>query len=111
MTTSSIPAISARSANASVSRESLSTVWCGPPATSHASAAVGRSGCGRHSARATGSFGKGRSGVFQLDLVDEQAEAVAEVDKCHYHRRPTARGEDEPDRVIPAADRERVDLT
>ena len=36
-------------------------MWCAPPAWIQAAAATFRSGCGSHSARATGSFGSGWS--------------------------------------------------
>ena len=62
-----------------MSRLVVNAVWCGPPAISHASAAVGRSGRGRQTARATGSLGSGSIGLDDVDLVDEQPEPVAEV--------------------------------
>jgi hypothetical protein len=59
MCASSTPLMVAKSATVSYESWVLSAVWCGPPAVSHASADVGRSGAGSHTARATGSFGNG----------------------------------------------------
>ena len=56
------------------------TVWCGPPAISHASAEVARSGFGFHTARATGSRGSGSSGSTSSTSFGDQPEAVAEVE-------------------------------
>ena len=41
----------------------VKTVWCEPPASSQASAAVSKSGLGFQTARATGSFGNGAGGA------------------------------------------------
>ena len=53
--------MSAKSWIASIPSALVSAVWCGPPAVSHASAAVASEGRGRQTARATGSFGSGAS--------------------------------------------------
>ena len=60
--TSSSSAISARSVKTSMSSDRQKLVWCAPPASSQASAAVARSGFGSQTARATGSRGKSSSG-------------------------------------------------
>ena len=66
------------------------TLWCGPPARSHASAAVVKSGFGFHTARATGSRGRSSSGSHELDLVQHEPEAVAEVEHRDDDRRGRA---------------------
>ncbi len=63
---------------------------------------------GRQSAR-TGSSWQILRGD-QLDLVEDEPEAVAEVEQRHQHRRAGCRREHEPHGVGLAPDRERVDL-
>ena len=110
MSSSSVPAISARSVSSSAPTAWDSTVWCGPPAVSQASADVARSGAGRQTARATGSLGSGSSGGDDLDLVGDEPEPVTQVAQAEHDRRAGCRVEDQPDRVLPAADAQRVDL-
>src|SRR3954447_12930123 len=62
MSTSSVENTSARSVSSSAPSCVVSTVWCGPPAVSQPSVAVGKSGRGCQTARATGRFGNGSSG-------------------------------------------------
>ena len=85
-------------------------VWCGPPAVSHASAAVARLGPRSPDGPGDRQVRQRRVGVDDVDLARDQPEAVAEVGQAEDDRR-TGRGvEHEPDRVGPAADRQRVDL-
>src|SRR2546421_640387 len=62
ITTSSVPSIAARSSSSSAPTALESTVWCGPPAVSHASVEVRRLGRGFQTARATGGLGSGSTG-------------------------------------------------
>ena len=108
---SSVPTMSARSPRCSAVSAVDSTVWCGPPAVSQDSVEVVQVGRGFQTARATGSFGSGSARRDDVDLVGDQPEPVAEVG----HARATTAGarggvEDQPDRVLAAADAERVDL-
>ena len=59
----------------------VSTVWCGPPAVSQASADVARSGAGRQTAQRHGQLGQRLVGRDDLDVVGHQAEPVAEVEQ------------------------------
>ncbi len=110
MTTSSMPAISAKSTNASVVSALLKLVWCGPPASSHASAAVARLGLGAQSARATGSRGSSCSGPTTSISFATRRKRVAEIEQPDDDGRPRRRGEDEPHGIVPRPDRERMDL-
>ena len=69
-----------------------------------------RSGAGRQTARATGSLGSGCGRRDHVDLVGDQPEPVAEVGEADDDGRPGRGVEHQPDRVLPAADAQRVDL-
>ena len=108
--TSSMSAMSAKSAIDSMSRLVVSAVWCGP--------AGGQPGLGRDGqARPGPPDGPGdrqvrqrRVGLDDVDLAGDQPEPVAEVGQAEDDRGTRRRVEHEPDRVGAAADRERVDL-
>ena len=62
MVSSSVPAIRAKSSNASIPTAVDMQVWWAAPACSHDVADVWKSGDGRHTARPTGSRGSGSAG-------------------------------------------------
>ena len=54
-------------------------MWCGAPAISHDSAEVDSDGRGSQTAQATGRLRQVLVGLDDVDLVDREPEAVAEV--------------------------------
>ena len=107
---SSVPTISAKSARASTPTAAVRTVWCGAPARIHDSADVSKLGRGSHTARATGSFGSGSFGATTSISL-----AVSRNRSPRSARPTTTAGpgvgvEHQPDRVLPAADAQRMDL-
>ena len=54
--------------------------------------------------------GQGLLGADDVDDVRDDPEAVAQIGHARHEGRPGRRVEDEPDRVGPRADRQRVDL-
>jgi hypothetical protein len=91
------------------SRRPASTVWCGPPAVSQPSVEVGRSGRGSQTARATGSFGSGSSGSTTSISLATQRNRSPRSHQPDDDAGP-GRREHQPDRVLAAADAQRVDL-
>ena len=85
-------------------------MWCGAPAISHDSAEVDSDGRGSHTAQATGSVGQVLVGLDDVDLVDREPEAVAEVGQPGDDAGAGVGGEAQPHRVLAPADGERVDL-
>ena len=107
---SSMPAISAKSSRCVRVRAVLRLVWWGPPASSQASAATLRPGLGSQRARATGRRGRSSGGLHDVDLVEDEPEALAEVEEADDDAGAGPRGEDQPHRVRPATDRQGMDL-
>ena len=103
-------AMSAKSAMTSRPIDVVSAVWCGPPADSHASAAVARSGRGRQTARATGSLGSGSSGATMSTSLAIRRKRSPRSAMPTMTAGPGRGVEHEPHGVAPAADRQRVDL-
>ena len=85
-------------------------VWCGPPAVSQLSAAVARSGFGRHTARATGRRGSGASGATTSTSLAISRNRSPRSARPRMTRRAGRGVEHEPDGVRAAADRQRMDL-
>ena len=110
MTSSSIPAISARSANASLPIARHRTLWCGPPARSHASAAVAKSGFGFHNARATGRRGRASSGSTSSTSFSTSRKRSPRSSIAATTAGPGAAVKTSRTGSCLAADRERVDL-
>ena len=77
---------------------------------SQAVAEVVKSGSGLQTARPTGRWGSGADGGDDLDVVGDEAEAVAQVGQGGDDGGSGVGGEDEPHRVVAAADGQRVDL-
>ena len=105
-----MPAISARSLSGSIPSALVKTVWCEPPASSQASAAVSKSGLRLPDRAGDRELRERRRRRDDVDLVRDQAEAVAQVEQADDDRRPGRGREDEPDRVVASADRKRMDL-
>ena len=88
----------------------VKTVWCEPPASSQASAAVSKSGLGFQTARATGSFGSGAGGATTSISFATRRKRSPRSSRQTTTAGPGCGREDEPDRVVAPADRERMDL-
>src|SRR3954453_18962818 len=107
---SSVRVISAKPHRCSLVSAVDRTVWCGPPAVSHASVAARRSGAGRQTARATGSFGSGASGATRSISFRDQPGPVADVSDAQHDFRAGGAVVEEPYRILPVADTEWMDL-
>ena len=88
----------------------LGTVWCNPPAMSHALVAAEESGA-RPPSRTADREARHRMGrADQVDLVDQEPETITHVNKGCDDGRSGGGVEHKAHRVVASADRKRVDL-